>query len=63
MELTSLVGMIILIILGTYLLRAMFHSIRIIFFTLLVVLAGVYFFGISLNQLLNWILDVVLWVV
>ncbi len=62
MELSTLIGIIILGIVGFFLLKTLMHSIRFIFFVLLALMVVVFIFGISLSDVAGWMLRGLLWV-
>ena len=62
MELFSLVGIVIFVVLLVAALRLIVHSAKFVFYSLLVILTVVFFFGISYTDVLDWSLDILLWV-
>ncbi len=62
MEPLSVLSIVILTIVGLFLLRMLLHSIRIVFVTLLLLLAAVYFFGISWSDIISALSGFLLWV-
>jgi hypothetical protein len=63
MELFSILGVVIFAILVFFLSRVLSVVVRILFFGLIVTLFLVFFLGISLNSVLDWITAVALLVV
>lgn len=62
MELISLLGIIFLLVVGYLLIKAITHSLHLIFYALLIILVIVLVFGISLTQVTDWFLQALLWV-
>jgi len=60
MEISTVVGAMILIIVFLFLGKILSFLGRIIFIGLVVFLIATFFFGISLNQLLDWVFDLIL---
>ena len=61
MELFS-VGLIILLLLGFLVLKAIFHYAHYILIALVALLMVIFFFGISLHDMVRSVTDLVMWV-
>ncbi len=62
MELLSLLGIIFLFVVIYLLIKAVAHSLHLIFYALLIILVAVLIFGISLTQVTDGFLRMLLWV-
>ncbi len=62
MEWAFIIGLVFLLLLAYLILKAVLQSTHIIFYVLLVVLLAVLIFGISLTDVTDWFLQVLLWV-
>jgi len=62
MEIFSLVGIVILVFVVLSLEKILTHGIKFFFYTALAVFVMVFVFGISLNDLLKWAGNFILWV-
>ncbi len=62
MEPLSVLSIVILTIVGFFLLTMLLHSARVVFVTLLILLAGIYFFGISWGDIIDNLSDFLMWV-
>ncbi len=61
MELFSVIGIVILAILALYLSKVIGIVMRVALAAAIVVLILVFFFGVSMDQVLDWAAGVVLW--
>ncbi len=59
----SIVWLLIIVLLSIFIIKAILHSIRFVFFLLLAVLAIIFFFGISWQDASRWLFEALLWVV
>ncbi len=57
----SILGILIIAILVFFLSRVLSVVVKIIFYALLAAMVLVFFFGVSLNEVIDWITGIVLW--
>lgn len=62
MELLSLLGILFLFVVGYLLIKAIAHSLHLIFYALLIILLVVLVFGVSMTEVTDWFLQALLWV-
>lgn len=62
MEIASLVSVLIIVITGVLVVKALLHSARFLFFMLLTVLVMVYLFKISFTEVVDFSLRLLMWV-
>ncbi|MBU0470421.1 MAG: hypothetical protein KKA62_00990 [Nanoarchaeota archaeon] len=61
MDLFSIIGLIIVVLVVLSLGKIMSHLLRFLFYALLGALVLVFFFDISLNNIIDWLSSLVLW--
>lgn len=59
----SIVGILVIILLIYLAIEVVIHYIHFVFFSLLLFLAAVYFFGITFGQIMDFAARVLMWVV
>ncbi|MBU0460143.1 MAG: hypothetical protein KJ597_03550 [Nanoarchaeota archaeon] len=63
MDLFSLLGIVILVLIVVFFGRILSVALKVLFYVLLVSLVLIFIFGVSYTELLNWATNVVLWVI
>ncbi len=61
MEPISVMGLLIIGILALFLSRALSVVVHVAFYVLLIALGAILFFGVSLNQVIDWGTNAILW--
>lgn len=62
MELLSLIGIFIVVVIALFLGRILSVALKVLFYVLLVALALMLIFGFSFQQLLDWATGILFWV-